>query len=103
MEAIISITSSNSRKLTAIVSLRNVTFKNNRNANFLKVNSRGNIWEKTVFILMLNVNISLNEHHNNDSLILLSDSIISFSELFFTHNSFYDDLIKLDVYISSTA
>ena len=46
MEAIILIASLNSRKLTAIISLRNVTFKNNRNANFLKVNSRGNIWEK---------------------------------------------------------
>ena len=100
METIIAITSSNSRKITTIVSLYKVTFKNNRDVNFLKVNSRGNVWESTIFIIILNVDISLNEHQNNDSLMLLSNSIITFSDLFFAYNSFYDNLIKLDVSVA---
>ena len=97
MEAIILIKPSISRKLITFITFHNVTLQNNRDVIFLKVYSGGTAWQTTVFITMHNINISLNQHQNNDSLMLFSNSVIKLFGLFFTNNSFFDNLIKLDL------
>ena len=88
-----------STALLVNIVITDVIFKNNRQVHFLKVKSKTEIlWKQTIYILVKHIIISQNKHHNSDSLISLSNGILSFQiKNVFAHNSMFDNLIKLHI------
>jgi len=86
IETMIFVIPAHSTRLITIITIFNVTFQNNRDANFLKVKYRTAIvWQRTIYITLKHTNISLNQHQNSDSIIFVNNGTISVSYSVFSH------------------
>ena len=102
MEAMIYITPKSSARIIGYLLIHLIKFTNNNATHFMKVKSVTEVspWLLTTNISICQLNASLNEHHDGDSLISLTNGYISFEESVINENQYYESILQLHLSVS---
>ena len=88
--------SSNAKELTGFIIITNSKFYDNKNLTFIKVELEFHaICCKIILISLKSVNVSSNEYHHTDSLILIVNGFLYFYSVFFNQNGYYENIVYL--------
>ena len=102
MEAMVYLTPASSRIVAGYIKLEHVTFCNNSEVHFIKVESTTEIiWQLTTYIELFNVTILSNIHTNGESLISVTNGMVYFmNSVKFINNNYYRNLVGLHVSVA---
>ena len=96
IKSLIYVRPSNAQMTTGYIPIINSTFSDNKNVTFIKVELE---FQTTcymiIYISLTSVNVSSNEYHYTDSLILIVNGVLYFRSVFFNQNHHYDSIVHL--------
>ena len=96
MKALIYVRPPNAKLTTGYIIISNSKFSDNRNMSFIKVELEFHtICYKIIYISLNSVNVSSNEYHHTDNLILIVNGLLYFYSVFLNQNGYYENIVYL--------
>ena len=99
METIIYVRPPTMHMISGYITISRSTFHKNINTSFIKVGNlkeSWNIFYITIYLTLIAVNVSCNEHDEGDNLILITNGrMLFYKSVFLKHNKYYENIISL--------
>ena len=96
IKALINIRPPNTQTKIGYTAIYKTTITDNNNVSFIKVERESRtIYYEIIYILLISVNVSSNEHHYTDNLILIANAFLILKSVLFSQNSYYDNIVYL--------
>ena len=95
MKALIYIQPPNTKAVVLYIKFIKSTITGNKNVTFIKVQWEFHtIWYNTINVLLSFTNVSSNEHHYSDSLILIANGHLKVQSVFLQQNKYYENIFN---------
>ena len=96
MKSLVYIRPSNAQMTTGYITIINSIFSDNKNISFIKVELEfQTTCHKIIYISLSSVNVSSNEYHHIENLILIVNGLLYFRSVFLNQNHHYDNIVYL--------